>query len=200
MKEEKAERRRNQIIEAAFRCIAEKGYENVTMNTISEYARLSKGAINYYFKTKEDILVAVLNQLDRKLYAVVDEKVRGTTKSEDHLRYRLSGSFELTREDPTLIYVLMDFLSLGVNRPEFKKIIKKFFSKYRYLSSVGVNPGLEAGLYRHVEPAKIGAVVVALIIGLGIQWVLDEDGLDFDGVTELAEDMVIKYLEGETGS
>lgn len=197
---EKTEQRKKQIVEATFKCIAEKGYENVTMKAISEYAQLSKGAIAHYFKSKEDILIAVLDQLDKKLFAIVDEKVKNTTVSEDHLRYRLSGSFELARDDPTLIYVLMDFLSLGIKRPDFRRIITKFFSKYRYLSSAGVGPGLEAGIYRDVEPAKIGSIVVALILGLNIQWILDGEGFDFDGVAKIAEEMVIKYLTSENGS
>lgn len=191
----KSEERISQIIEGTFKCIYEKGYSNVTMQAISQYTGLSKGAINHYFKKKEDILVAVLKELDRKLFKNVDEKVRGSEQIKDHLRFRLSGSFELTKLDPTLMYVLLDFLSLSISNDKYGKIVKRFFKKYRYLSSVGVESGLQAGVYRDVNPRDIGVIVVAIIIGIGVQWILDEDGFDYERVTKIIEDMIIKYLE-----
>ena len=200
MDKEKAEQRKAQIIEATFRCIAEKGYENLTMNAISEYAQLSKGAIAYYFKTKEDILIAVINELDKRLFKAVDDKIGEKTSLEDHLRYRTTGSFEMARENPALFYVLMDFLSLGINRTEFKKVIQRFFKKYRKLSSAGAIPGMKAGFYRNVELKDFGAAMMGIYIGLVIQWIIDEEDIDFEASAKVAEDMIIKYIQDKPGS
>lgn len=198
----KTEKKLAEIIEATFNCISEKGYDKVTMKEISKYAKMSKGAINHYFKKKEDILVAVLEELDRKLFKNVDDKikngdenVKGSKAVEDMLRYRLSGSFELTKADPTIMYVLVDFASLSRNDTRYHDIIKHFFSKYSYLSSIGVKKGIQSGLYKNVVPEEIGVIIVAIVIGIGIQWILNEGSFDYDSVTQIAEDMVINFLE-----
>ncbi len=89
---------------------------------------LSRGAINHYFKKKEDILVAVLEALDRKLFKLVDDKLKDAShlETEDYMRIRLNVSFELAKDDPAFMYVITDFLSLAMNNPVHKKGIRKF--------------------------------------------------------------------------
>ena len=50
--------RRQQIIEAAYRCFARKGFHQSTMRDIYAEADLSPGAIYHYFNSKEDIIEA----------------------------------------------------------------------------------------------------------------------------------------------
>ncbi len=202
LKNMKAEVRIAEIVEATFRCISEKGYDKLTMSEIAKYAKMSKGAINYYFKKKEDILVAVLKELDRRLFEIVDNKIKGIDQNaqgseavENLLRYRIKGSFELTKEDPTLMYVLSDFLALSRKDNRYRGIIQHFFKKYSYLSSIGVKKGIEGNLYKNVDLRQIGTVLWGLYIGIGIQWVLDEGSFDYDSVIQIAEDMTLYYLK-----
>lgn len=56
--EEQAIKRRQQIVDAAYRCFARKGFHNATMRDIYAEAGLSPGAIYHYFKSKEEIIEA----------------------------------------------------------------------------------------------------------------------------------------------
>jgi len=58
-KEREKQQRRNAIIDAAERLIFEKGYENTTMDMVAEEAELSKGTLYLYFKSKEDLYLAI---------------------------------------------------------------------------------------------------------------------------------------------
>jgi AcrR family transcriptional regulator len=191
----KKEKRLSQIIDAAYQCIADKGYENLTMESISEYSGLSRGAINHYFKKKEEILASIILHLDRNLFKLVDDKIKDATKIEDYMRFRLSGSLDLAKDDPLFIKVITDFLALAMSNPVHGEGIRKFFKKYRHLASVGLKPGLENGKYRKVIPEQIGAIALAVIIGIGIQWVIDEKAFDYEKVAKIAEDMIMLYME-----
>jgi len=195
LKEEKAQERIDQIIKATLRCIAAEGYGNVTMNAIAKYAGLSKGAINHYFKKKEEILLAALYELDQKLFEAIDTKVRHVTDHKDHLRVRLREYFKLAKEQPALMYVWIDYISIANKNDSYGKRIKKQLAKYRYLSSLGVKPGLEAGIYRQVDPDVIGTILVAVLMGLCLQWIVDKEGFDYEKATKIAEDMLIQYVE-----
>ena len=50
--------RRRQIIDAAYRCFARKGFHQTTMRNICAEAELSAGAVYTYFKGKEEIIEA----------------------------------------------------------------------------------------------------------------------------------------------
>ena len=121
MKRDRAQERIDQIIEATIKCIVDNGYENLTMQSISEYSNLSRGAINHYFKRKEDILVSVLEALDRKLFKLVDDKVGDASDVEDHMRFRLSITLDLAKKDPVFMYLITDFLALAMNNPTHGK-------------------------------------------------------------------------------
>jgi len=192
---EKKEKRVNQIIEAVIDCIAKDGYENLTMQHISQNSGLSKGAINHYFKSKEDILITVLKAIDNKLFAAVDKRVRNSPDIEGKLRFRLSTTFDEIKNDPGLIYAI---LSLGISNPAYGGSIRHFFKKIRRFSSGGVKLGLEKGAYKGVLPESIGVIILGVIVGVGVQWVLDEGSFDYDKAAKISEDMIICYLEQET--
>jgi TetR/AcrR family transcriptional regulator len=58
-KEREKEQRRNMIIDAAERIFFKKGIENSTMDDVAVEAELSKGTLYLYFKSKEDIQLAI---------------------------------------------------------------------------------------------------------------------------------------------
>ena len=58
-KEREREQRRNLIIDAAERIFFKKGLENSTMDDVADEAELSKGTLYLYFKSKEDIQLAI---------------------------------------------------------------------------------------------------------------------------------------------
>jgi AcrR family transcriptional regulator len=53
------ERRWNDIVDAAERIFFSQGMENATMDDVAEEAELSKGTLYIYFKSKEDLYLAI---------------------------------------------------------------------------------------------------------------------------------------------
>src|SRR5262245_11664092 len=64
-----AGRRREQIIEAAVAVIAEQGIQHLSLSAIETEAKMSRGQLTYYFRTKEDILLAVFDHLIQRMRA-----------------------------------------------------------------------------------------------------------------------------------
>jgi len=57
---EQKEERRSNIIQAAWRCAGGKGFRELTIDEICEEAGVSKGGFYGYFGSKEELLVALL--------------------------------------------------------------------------------------------------------------------------------------------
>lgn len=64
-----SEERREQIVEGLLEVMAEKGYERASVNAIAKQAGLTSGLVHYYFKTKQEILVALVDLLAQRLEA-----------------------------------------------------------------------------------------------------------------------------------
>jgi TetR/AcrR family transcriptional regulator len=68
-REEEKERRRLEIIEAAERIYAEKGWDLLTMDQVARVARLSRTLVYVYFKDKDDLMLAIAGRSLEKLAA-----------------------------------------------------------------------------------------------------------------------------------
>src|SRR6476619_7432251 len=55
--------RKEQIVDAAVAVIAEQGLQNLSLSEIEKKVGMSRGQLMYYFKAKEDILLAVFDRL-----------------------------------------------------------------------------------------------------------------------------------------
>jgi AcrR family transcriptional regulator len=82
---------RQRIQDVALELFAEQGYEKTSLREISEKLDVTKAALYYHFKTKEDILVSIFDDLNRpveKLIAWGKERPRTLeTKKELLIRY-----------------------------------------------------------------------------------------------------------------
>lgn len=61
--EEHRERRRNQILDAALRCFADRGFQSTSMADIISASGLSAGAIYLYFEGKWELALAVARRV-----------------------------------------------------------------------------------------------------------------------------------------
>ncbi|MCX6560350.1 MAG: helix-turn-helix domain containing protein [Candidatus Aminicenantes bacterium] len=66
------------IIVAAERVFMERGYFHARMEDIAEAAELAKGTIYYYFKSKDEIFVHILEREARKIHAEITRRMAGT--------------------------------------------------------------------------------------------------------------------------
>ena len=90
------EETKKRIVDTAARLFVEKGYENTSIqDIINNLGGLSKGAIYYHFKSKEEIMNEVTNQL----YAGAEERMRTITRHRD-----LNGLEKLRQIIQTSVY------------------------------------------------------------------------------------------------
>lgn len=76
---------RTKIIEAMYHLVAEKGYEKASINNICKEVGITKPSVYYYFDSKEDIFLAVLDGL----YPLIDyTKEAGFEAIDDIQSYR----------------------------------------------------------------------------------------------------------------
>ncbi|MCM1119365.1 MAG: TetR/AcrR family transcriptional regulator [bacterium] len=113
----------NLIIETATRLFVQKGYERTSIqDIINNLGGLSKGAIYHHFKSKEDILIAVMNKMSEQYNKTLFEiRNRTDMTGKEKLKKLLKDSVNLPVQDsafsaapnikssPALVYsILMD--------------------------------------------------------------------------------------------
>ncbi|MDF6043136.1 TetR/AcrR family transcriptional regulator [Streptomyces sp. JH14] len=62
---------RQRIQDVALELFAEQGYEKTSLREISEKLDVTKAALYYHFKTKEDILISIFDDLNRPVEELI---------------------------------------------------------------------------------------------------------------------------------
>lgn len=63
---------RQRIQDVALELFAERGYDKTSLREISERLGVTKAALYYHFKTKEDILVSITDDLNKPVVAIIE--------------------------------------------------------------------------------------------------------------------------------
>ncbi len=121
--------KKQKILEAAKRIFAEKSYFEATLEEISNSSGVNKSTIYYYFSSKLDLMVGLIEQL--VLQAM--EKVKDITPIEnqkERVAAIIENLFNFTMEERELMTVFQragyDFLHHHNTLERFKKVMDKF--------------------------------------------------------------------------
>ena len=76
---------RQRIVEAVWDVLAENGYAGMTVRLVGQRAGVSHAMIHYYFSTKDDLLLAVVEHARRNWIHPLEDWVRGSGTSTEKL-------------------------------------------------------------------------------------------------------------------
>jgi AcrR family transcriptional regulator len=101
--ERKRLRRVNEILRVAADVVAERGYQNASLDEVAERLDLAKASIYYYFDSKQSLVAACLDtaaaEVERRLAAIVAE---GGTPTETLRRLIVEQQIFTTQDRPEL--------------------------------------------------------------------------------------------------
>jgi AcrR family transcriptional regulator len=71
------------ILRSALTVLVRKGYRNTTIEHIAEASGMTKGAIYHYYESKEDLLMAVLDMVERDV--IISQGARALERADSYL-------------------------------------------------------------------------------------------------------------------
>jgi AcrR family transcriptional regulator len=165
----KSAERREQILQAAYEAIDEHG-ERASLQEIADRVGVTQPALTYYFPTRDDLLIAVLEHRDVRSKASVNDD-----RQPESIQDNLAVSTRQTTEHPGLakLYVTLAAASTDPDSPAHGY----FLDRYRNLATeatVDLHAAQQTGTVRSDLPADhLARAVLAVLDGLQIQWMHD---------------------------
>jgi len=86
------EQKYNTILKAAETLFAQKGYHQTGIEEIADLAEVSTGAVYFYFKNKEDLLITLMQEIGYQLRVILADEFKRTGFSFDSFK-NVSFSF-----------------------------------------------------------------------------------------------------------
>lgn len=160
------ELRRDQIISAARRVVAEGGLEALTIGAIEKVVDFSRGVITYHFDNKDEIVAAVLESAIAEIDATTTSKLEAADSLADQIRIMVSATLEGFIECREAGHVLLAFWG-RIPRDEWAtQTNAALYASYRGFARKVLGA---ADLPETIDLDGMATVLVALVIGIAAQ-------------------------------
>ena len=103
----KAEETRNRILDAALALFRKRGFAETTMRDVAVEAGVATGAAYYYYRSKEDLVLAFYVRTDQEAREIFAEAIASSKKLEKRLRALIEGKLEQFAEHRALLTALL---------------------------------------------------------------------------------------------
>lgn len=165
--------KKNQILKSAHECFSKRGFDAVTMEEIAKDAGLSKGAVYWYFKSKDELIL---------------ELVKNWCKVGENALYKMALECpleELIYKYPTYVIHEMDLQhhyqlifhlwSRSMENESIYKELREAIVDGRKKAIEFIKTAITKQLFKpEIDPNALALMVDALFDGLMVQWHFDK--------------------------
>jgi AcrR family transcriptional regulator len=188
--------RREQIVDAAVAVIAEQGLPHLSLSEIEKKTGMRRGHLLYYFKSKEEILVAVFDRTTRMMKARA-EAGDGPVKDclalpEGWDRMSRILSWLLLMPPASDFHALQyTFLSQIGHREDYRERLASLYNEWRGHMSRDAQAELVRRPGPHPSPRTVASLVQAILHGMAVQRAADPNAFD----PQEMHDLVLSILQ-----
>ena len=158
------EERRNELIDIAEALFIEKGYEHTTVEEIIKKAKIAKGTFYYYFKSKSEILDAVL---DRYINEISEFMLDIQLVEELNAVEKMIKIFRYFSQYRNNRHRFIGYIHEERNAHLHLKVEKKFVPVFVHSFASIVKQGVEEGLFCTNYPVEAALAVLTLGVQFG---------------------------------
>ena len=159
---------RTKILEAAFQILARQGYENTSIKDIAEEAGVAQGLVHYHFKSKQQLVLAVLAEVCREMEFGDAQGAAGAQAAYEKFKNMLKGS-----QATHALYIQL--IAMGLHDKELGAGVLNFVRQDRaHIEDIARQ--VLAEREADPKPARaIAAVVEAAVLGIMVQNLIDPE-------------------------
>lgn len=191
------EERIPQILHAAIRVLSKKGSHSTRMEDIAAEAGLSKATLYLYFKSKEDLALAIVEEFYTQAFYAIPSRVSKTKSAS----VQLSDSFRLVSENLGMIKQMaplaFEFIAEATREEKIRAYIQKNYRTNLDQVTELIKLGIHQGEFREVDPNIIALILGAAFEGLILMQTIQPDLVDWNRVPDQVLDAMINGISSK---
>lgn len=199
-KEEATAERRQQILAAAMTCFMRKGYHRATMDDIVVESGLSKGTLYWYFKSKKELFLALIQSIMQQIEVGWQTTIDDPTKSATE-KLRLTTTLFRVEfiEMAPFFGIMMEAWALTRHEPDVEALVKDMYTPYLTIMSQIITEGIANGEFEADSAEATASVIMILYDGLTMAKALELLEMDWDRLLDATESLLFRGLGVENG-
>lgn len=189
------------ILDAALETIAERTISGTRMREIARRAGVSQGHLHYYFPSKDQLFLALLDHMEglfnREQRDWLDDP---TLSPRSKLELFLDQQRRLVAEQGVLMRAYQDFALQGATDPQISLRVRSMHVDWRSNLAMVLAEGVDQGVFDADRAGPIPGVLVSLMEGSMMQYLIDPQGFDLDSYFGTVRDMILGWLRPDEGA
>lgn len=165
---------------AAVKAFARNGLKGTSMQDIVKESGLSKGAIYWYFKSKDELIMELMNTF----FSTGMDEFKEILDSPAPASVQIGGFLDLVVSEMKKMMhirpVIQELYVLALRDRTVKKITKKEFETYHTMLESIIRKGIRQGEFRNVEPHQMANSILSLIEGTIVIWSIGVRDIDVE--------------------
>lgn len=175
-----SEERKSQILAAATKVFSERGFADARMDDIVAESGLSKGALYWYFDSKDAIIISILDHI----FDYETSHVRKLVEKEDSAGKKLQVLIETTIQDlkkmKPLMPIFFDFWSLSTRNKTINQAIQRYYQSFFDMIEPIIEQGIALDEFRQVDVKETVVAIGAILEGTILLNFYFSDLIDFE--------------------
>ncbi len=183
----RGDRRRQQILAAAVELFAAKGYRSTGVAALAQRVGMTAPGMLYYFGSKEGLLRATVAERDR-----VDAVAAGDVATLAALRD--VGRHNVETATLVRLYVVLGAESLDPDEPLHEFFVQRYETARALTRDLLDRDRREGRIRADVDIEQVAREILAVLMGLEIQWLADPARVDLETSIRNYIDRLIREL------
>ncbi len=187
--------RQMEIVNAAIRIMASKGYEKLTTKNIAAEIGVTEAALYRHFTSKRDLVVKVLCYFEHLSCAVIEEIRKSKLSPLAKIRRFVMNRYELFTSNPDLAKVMFSE-ELFKNDPGFMDQYRSIMHIHRQeVESYIVQAQAEGSIDTDLNSTQLFRIIIGSMRLIVSQWNMNQSGFDLVKEGEALIQTIIKMIE-----
>ena len=190
-----SEERKNQIIVAAIDVFARRGIHKTRMDDIVTETGLSKGALYWYFKSKDDIIVTIADMLFGHELDKLEKLDCDGLSAHDCLLKFLDIFIQDLLPMLKLRPVVFEFYALAFRNQSVRKSMQRFLQRFVSIVEPVVQRGMEGGEFTPGDAQQAALAIGAAFEGTLLLWAYAPEMFPVEEQLRASMELTLKGLE-----
>jgi TetR/AcrR family fatty acid metabolism transcriptional regulator len=167
--------RQMQLIRSTYRLIGERGVERASLREIAEGAGMSKSLIPYYFKTKENLVVATMRWALSETADRIKLAMAAARTPEEKIVAMVDAIFVEPEANRRFHVAYLDLVGSAARVRRYLELSATFDGIVNSLNADVIRSGVAGGAFEVGDVDEAAVALRALVDGLFVQWLQKDD-------------------------
>jgi AcrR family transcriptional regulator len=187
----------DRILDQSMRLFFQKGYHGTSIDDITKATGVTKGALYWHFRNKEEVLKRIIEEYEKRylngLIQAVKE-VNGNILDKFGKYFRYNAAFPYYNPDLCVSFTTLSGELVGAHHPiepEIRRINKKY---QEFLSGLILQGKKEKVFKKEIDPDYAALILIAFQSGILLHWSMNRDEIEGKAYVDIGKEIMLSGL------